>query len=187
MADKAVITPDLCRQLLRFEPETGRLYWRVRTPDLFPGTAMRSPQHACNNWNARYAGQEAFTSIDGRGYRVGAIKDRLFRAHRVAFAVWHGRWPSGFIDHKNGIRTDNRPANMREVDCATNLQNLQGVTARNTGSNLLGVTLIKSSGRYLARIQTAGRVQHLGVHATPEAAHEAYITAKRRLHKGCTI
>jgi hypothetical protein len=31
------------------------------------------------------------------------------------------------------------------------------------------------------------KIIRLGLHSTPEAASSAYLEAKRRLHKGCTL
>jgi hypothetical protein len=38
-----------------------------------------------------------------------------------------------------------------------------------------------------ARIQVNGKGVHLGMFATPDEAHEAYLIAKRKLHEGCAI
>ena len=40
---------------------------------------------------------------------------------------------------------------------------------------------------YTAVVTLAGKREHLGMFATPEAAHAAYVEAKRRLHPGCTL
>ena len=73
-------TPEQCRALLRYEPETGRLFWLPRPESMFTaGWHQRS-------WNTRYAGQEAFTAtLDG--YKKGAMFDRVLYAHHVAWAV----------------------------------------------------------------------------------------------------
>jgi len=44
MADRADITPELLRQLLRYEPETGKLFWKARTPDMFQD-GQKSKEH----------------------------------------------------------------------------------------------------------------------------------------------
>ena len=36
-------------------------------------------------------------------------------------------------------------------------------------------------------IQVDGRARHLGYFASPQEAHKAYKSAKRKLHEGCTI
>src|SRR5690625_5199426 len=54
MADKILPTPEQLRELLRYEPETGKLYWKARPAELF------KDKRSHGAWNARYAGKEAF-------------------------------------------------------------------------------------------------------------------------------
>lgn len=77
MATRADITPELLRQLLRYEPETGKLFWRLRSREYF------STENRFLSWNALYAGKEALTADTGAGYRHGAVLCHLFKAHRV--------------------------------------------------------------------------------------------------------
>lgn len=41
-------------------------------------------------------------------------------AHRAAWAFANNEWPSGIIDHKNRIKFDNRPDNLRLVTPSEN-------------------------------------------------------------------
>ena len=95
-----------------------------------------------------------------------------------------GEWPDGYIDHGNGVRTDNRWANLRAGDRSFNMQNQRRARRDNT-TGWLGVSRVKS--RFEAAIQVRGRRFRLGRFDTPEAAHAAYLTAKRKLHEGCTL
>ena len=54
---------------------------------------------------------------------------------------------------------------------------------------VLGVRYRKSriSKPYEACIKENGKNKYLGNYSTPEEAHQAYLTAKRELHEGCTI
>lgn len=49
-----------------------------------------------------------------------------FAAHRIVWKWVHGRDPRGVIDHINGIRDDNRIANLRDVSPIDNAQNNHG-------------------------------------------------------------
>jgi len=52
-------------------------------------------------------------SITKKGYlRIQNKGDRI-QAHRLAWRLFHGRFPSAFIDHINGNRLDNRIDNLR--------------------------------------------------------------------------
>jgi len=46
-------------------------------------------------------------TLDGRA--------RILLSHRVAFALMAGRWPERDINHRNGVRNDNRWSNLREA------------------------------------------------------------------------
>ena len=48
------------------------------------------------------------------------LKKVMYKAHVIVFFLHHGRWPVGIVDHKNGIRDDNRPENLRETDASGN-------------------------------------------------------------------
>ena len=130
---------------------------------------------------------EAAGYTDPKGYVVIHLFGRNIRAHRLAWFVCHGKWPSLDLDHINGKRSDNRIANLREVGNAINRENMRSPRADNR-SGFLGVSPApKGSTGYRATIQLRGRQRHLGIFPTPEAAYAAYVSAKRELHEGCTI
>lgn len=49
------------------------------------------------------------------GYRKVAGFGRSWAAHRIAWLLATGEWPRFEIDHINGVRWDNRLANLRDV------------------------------------------------------------------------
>ena len=100
-------------------------------------------------------------------------------AHRLAWFYVHGVWPKHDLDHVNGVRTDNRIANLREVTRSQNLQN-RVVASRRSTSGLLGAH--RSWGGWQARITIDGEVHHLGTFDTPEEAHRAYLEGKKSRH-----
>lgn len=51
---------------------------------------------------------------------------------------------------------------------------------------MLGVHL-KSKGKFQAQIRVNSKLIRLGVFVSPEEASEAYLSAKRKLHEGCTL
>lgn len=130
-------------------------------------------------------------TVDFEGYIRVAFKFEgkqiRFRAHHLAFLAMQGVWPALDVDHINGDRQDNRWSNLREVDRTTNAENKRSAK-RGATSGLLGVSFAKDTGRWAAQIQVKGKNKNLGRRfSTPEAAHEAYLQAKRQLHVGCTI
>ncbi len=140
-------------------------------------------------------------AVAGRGIRVGAVAGvktsegywqiklgfKAYRAHRLAWFLVHGVWPDGSIDHINGDRLDNRIANLRIASHAVNMQNKRVAMANNKSCGLLGVTWNIQHERWQASVMVNKKRHFLGHFDTPEAAHAAYLEAKRRLQPGCTI
>lgn len=123
MAERSLPTPDQLRQLLDYCPASGRLVWRCRGPEWFSEPARGTVEGRCRAWNSKHAGKEAFGHRNSKGYRYAKLLGQLVMGHRVAFAVHHGRWPKGEIDHINGDRSDNSIANLREADRTLNNRN----------------------------------------------------------------
>lgn len=81
------------------------------------------------------------------------------------------------IDHINGVRSDNRIANLREVSC---LQNLHGHFNKPVSCiGLRGVHKADSAKNpYRALISFNGKQINLGSFDDPLKAHRAYLEAK---------
>ena len=155
-------------EFLRYEPDTGKLYWRVQIGKI-------------------KAGDEAGNAMN-TGYMKIKFRGRQLLSHRVAWLLSTGMWPSGQIDHKNGDRKDNRLSNLRDVSISVNSQNKRSATP-GSKSGFLGVSFHSKgvSKPWNARIGHQGKTTSIGYFSTPEEAHEAYLAAKRRIHDGCTI
>lgn len=123
-------------------------------------------------------------SINGEGYLVVTAFGLRLLAHRVAFAIAHGDWPLGQIDHIDGNRQNNRLLNLRDVTPSENNQNLRQAKGK-TESGLLGVRPMGS--RWYAEIKLNGMRRFLGSFSTPEDAYSAYLSAKREMHPYSTI
>lgn len=147
------------RKLLSYDPTTGE-FTRIKSS------------------GGRFAGSKAGCK-NTAGYIVIRVDDRLYLAHRLAWLYVTGDWPQHDIDHINGERTDNRFSNLRECNMSLNLQNRRRANTNNK-LGLLGVIALRNG--YTASINVLGKQVWLGMHKTPEAAHAAYIKAKRKLH-----
>lgn len=112
-------------------------------------------------------------------YHMLCLNYRLFLAHRVIWLMQTGEWPRGTIDHINGIRTDNRWANLRDITKAQNGQNVRAARC-NSSSGLLSA--FPKRGKWFSSIKTNGKPIYLGAFGTPEEAHVAYLAAKKVLH-----
>ena len=164
-----MITAEVVRERFVLDETTGVFTWRVQVA------------------NNRKVGSVAGT-VDGAGYVSIGTCGRYYKAHRLVWLYVYGAWPKNQIDHINGVRTDNRPSNLRDVTKSVNLQNQRRAHAHST-HGFLGVRLEKRAikNRYMARITVDGVRRSLGAFPTPEKAHEAYLIAKRSEHPGCTI
>ena len=118
------------------------------------------------------------------GYLRIRFRGKTVEAHRLAWLLVHGAWPPEMIDHINGNRSDNRISNLRLADYRLNMENQR----RARSDNRLGVLGVRVCGKkYEARIWVNGSPKTLGVFETIETASEAYVAAKRKLHRGCSI
>ncbi|MCA0963314.1 HNH endonuclease [Salipiger bermudensis] len=168
------LAPNEVKDLLKADFKTGKLYWRTRPIEAFP-----SGLRAYRSWNARFAGEEAFTATNNHGYRVGCLFGRVYSAHRVLWCLAKGGWPDASyqIDHINGNRTDNALANLRLVSNIENHMNTKRPT--NNTSGCVGVFLEPRTGRWVAQIYAQGRRRHLGTFIEKEEAIKARNLAER--------
>lgn len=157
-------TQERLKELLRYDRETGIFTWlKSNNNYVKPGDVAGWPRKGYTD-----------ICVDGVGYR----------AHCLAWLYMTGAWPAVEVDHKNGIKSDNRWNNLRETTHAVNMQNLRAPSKRNT-TGFLGVSRWKE--KFKADIRVNGRTKYLGLFETPELAHAAYLLAKRKHHEGCTI
>lgn len=147
------------RWLLRYDAESGKFYWQRHDKK---GRASD--------------GSEAGT-LAVRGYVKIHVDRRGYLAHRLAWFYVHGTWPPADIDHRNGVRDDNRLENLRPASRTENLGN-----ARGRRDGLKGVYYRAESGKWVARIRRDGVVRYLGSYATEELAHKAYQTGAEMVY-----
>lgn len=134
------ISIERLKALLVYDPQGGALSWQQRAGQ--------------NAWNAKHAGKPAMTTTHSEGYLIGKIEGRRVYAHRVAFAMHHGRWPTGLIDHINGDRSDNRIENIREVDHSDNAKNVRK-SVKSSGTPC--IWWIEGAQRWRVVVRRAGR------------------------------
>lgn len=147
-------TPEILRKLLRYEPETGKLFWRKRPVKMFTEDCY------AKMWNTRFANKAAFTSVEGFGYRQGTFLGERYLAHRAIWAMVHDEWPAEQIDHINGDPSDNRINNLRSVSCAENGRNKKRPSTNTSG--VTGVRWDKAAGKWHSQIKRDGHSIHLG-------------------------
>lgn len=114
-----------------------------------------------------------------KGYLKALVLGKYVKLHQLAWFYVYGVWPSSQLDHINGVKDDNRIKNLRDVDTSTNCLNQQEARVNNQ-LGLQGVHRIKKTGRFRSACMVQGKKHHLGVFATAEEAHAAYLTFKEQ-------
>jgi hypothetical protein len=138
------------------------------------------------HYNAK-SGDVAGTVDKSTGYVRVNFDGKVHHVHRLVWALVTGSAPAGMIDHIDGNRANNRIENLRQADNSLNMQNVKAAR-KDSKTQVLGASLCKETGRFVARIRKAGGAYlNLGRHETAEQAGLAYLAAKRELHAGCTI
>jgi hypothetical protein len=74
-------------KVLRYEPETGLLFWT---------------DNAHKSVKNKRAG-----TLNHLGYVIVLFKSKPYKAHRIAWLLTHGSWPTQMIDHIDGNTSNN--------------------------------------------------------------------------------
>ena len=143
-SDAELPSIDRIRELFCYDSESGSITWAARR---------------CGVKSGCEAGTKHL------GYRRVRVDSILILAHRLAWAIHYGRWPSEEIDHINQNKSDNRICNLREATHSNNMVN------RNFPKGKSGVTGVsKHKGGWQATIRVNGKGVHLGLFKTIEDA-----------------
>lgn len=157
-----MITQSRLKELIHYEPITGIFTRLVRTSNRVKIGDVIGSKHCM-------------------GYLEMTVGGHRCLSHRVAWLYIFGKLPDQEIDHINGVKTDNRIANLRE---ATHAENMRNMSRHSDGvSGVLGVSLHKKSGKWKAQCSYGGVNKHLGLFADKECAIETY-NSFADTHKG---
>lgn len=115
------------QELMNYDPETGVFTWK-------PRKGCKAGPLGCDN---------------GNGYLRITVDGRSHYAHRLAWVYANGETDAPHIDHINGIRGDNRIANLRPATESQNQQNRHGAQ-KNSKSGVLGVSWHARAGKWQA-------------------------------------
>jgi hypothetical protein len=119
---------------------------------------------------------------NGFGYLRITVLGRSYYAHRLAWFYVKGTWPDQ-IDHINGIKSDNRIENLRDVNVQQNNQN-KLKAQKNSDSKVLGVSWHKKAKKWQAHICIYKERKYLGLFDDVNEAHVAYLKEKERIDYG---
>lgn len=147
------------RDLIDYNPETGVLTAKV-------------------NFSGRQAGS-VIGSQTWQGYYAFSLFGKKCFAHRLAWLLHYGEWPSQPIDHINGIKTDNSIRNLRL--CSLSQNQFNKPTQKNNTTGVKGVYWNKRDKRYVASVQFNGKKYSAGHHKDIEGAKEAVMKLREKL------
>lgn len=144
------------RRRLSYDKDTGAVIWVV----------------------GRKAGQQIFNK-SCQGYLRLKIAGKNYYLHRVCWFLHHGEWPTEWIDHINGNKSDNRLENLRVVSSSQNSANRPLAVNNTTGYK--GVVYRKAFNKYLVRVGANPRTI-VGYFESLEEAARAYNEAAKELY-----
>lgn len=160
------LTHKRLKQVLHYDPETG-VFTRLED----------------RNGNNAQAGARA-GCLKKHGYRTINIDGHRYYEHDLCALYMSGSFldkMGGVVtDHINGVRDDNRWANLRAASCGQNCAN-----RKMNKTNAVGLKSVKChsnknrSKRYGASIKINYKSHHLGWFVTPEEANAAYCAAAK--------
>lgn len=143
------------KQNIRYDPETGDLWFK--TPRC--GKDITKPIRNKHN----------------KGYYTLRTCGINFYAHRLAWFLYHGTWPTGQIDHINGDKSDNCIVNLRDVSASINQRNRLDVREDS------GVRFRKDRKRWQAYVSVGNKFVSLGHFGCKTAAKIKRALVEREL------
>ena len=150
------LTAEEMRSVIAYNPENGEMTWLGRNKTGFKVGRIHP---------------EGYITFEYKGFKL--------KTHRVAWLIVTGLWPEHQIDHKNGIRHDNRWCNLRQATSSQNASN--SAKSRPNSTGFRGVFKGRP-GKWSAKIGVARKKIHLGTFNSVEDAHRAYVDAAIQYH-----
>lgn len=150
-----MLTQELLKQRLNYDPVTGIFTWRT-------------------SYSNRTKVGGIAGCINSQGYNVIRLNGVLYRSARLAWFYTYGVWPIE-VDHKNTITADDSLDNLREATSQHNKAN-RGVNPASR-SGYKGV--FQNGKKFYAKITVKTRQIYLGTYNTVEEASAAYLKAAK--------
>lgn len=94
--NEAKFSYEYISSILKYCPEDGTVRWKVRRPGIRKG--------------------DIAGTIDNRGYRRIKVDGVKLRGSRIAWLLYYGVWPTGFIDHIYGNKESTHIKDIRDTD-----------------------------------------------------------------------
>lgn len=152
------LTQERLKEVLHYDPETGVFTRRITTNGNSKANSIAGSRH-------------------NKGYRRIMVDGKVYQSHRLAFLYMTGIMPE-FVDHKNGIRDDNRWINLRTASATENMQNRK--IHKNNTSGIPGVYWHKRRRMWHAHIKVNKKNLFLGCFSDLSEAANVVNDARER-------
>lgn len=152
------------KNLLHYDPETGYFTWLKCNPYY---------HNMPSNFRAGGRTQKGYIEI-----RIGR---KGFKAHRLAWVYMHGEMPEDQIDHINGIKDDNRIANLRPASNSENCRNRP--KAKHNTSGHKGIYWVADHNKWRVIIRFNDKNHHFGYFKDKDDAIAEANRAREELHR----
>lgn len=150
MTSDVDISQERLKEWLHYDPETGVFTWLKGV--------RKGKRAGC---------------VRRDGYLVIRVEYVLYYGHRLAWIYCCGKAPP-YIDHEDRDTRNLKFANLRACDQSHNAANSRSTIGRTLPK---GVSRVRRTNRFTARLNPRGQVMHLGTFDTVEEAHQAYLRA----------
>ena len=139
-----LITYEEVKEAFYYDPSTGIFRWKNPT-------SVRNPINSIAGYR------------DTKGYIILTLLGKTIKAHRVAWLITYGNFPTDEIDHKNHIRDDNRIINLREATSTENSRNSR--LRKDNNSGIMGVRWKKQINKWEVTIGINRKNIYLGIYS----------------------
>jgi hypothetical protein len=135
-----IITQERLKEVLDYDPATGIFTWKVKAAGVKFGSVAGTKRTD--------------------GYVQIRVNGQIHLAHRLAYLYVEGYLPEEDVDHKGGIRSDNRIKELYRASHSCNMQNCKKNKANTSG--FPGVYFDKRKGKWHSQIMINAKCIFLG-------------------------
>lgn len=153
---------EIVHAYLDYSKETGEFRWKKASSDKSKIGAIAGRPRSKN------------------GYWQLTLKGKTYYSHRLAWFFVNEVMPSFEIDHINGIKGDNRIANLRDATHSQNLVNMSAKKDNTSGSK--NAHWCNTKQRWIAKVKFGGKTYHAGTFRDYLSAVSAAESARLDVH-----
>lgn len=163
MPEFTEVTPERLKKMFSYNPITGTLTSKIPSKQIPAGTPVGTSTK--------------------RGYITVKIEQKVYKVHRIAFAIMKGRWPTPTVDHINRNKSDNRWCNLREASYSEQSKNhpIHKITSKCNKYGVAGVSWLPRLKKWQVTIAGIGvkKQMYLGMYSSLNEAVSVRLKAEK--------